>query len=79
MTPFPCPYVYPNGQRCPGQIVRIEALNAYATADVEVRGGQCQVLSLAQDVFPRPSAEVGVGDSQRSHGAIQTDSSRGSA
>jgi hypothetical protein len=28
MTPFPCPYLSPNGQRCPGHIVRVEALNA---------------------------------------------------
>jgi hypothetical protein len=28
MTPVPCPYVFPNGERCPGHIVRVEAFNA---------------------------------------------------
>jgi len=28
MNPLPCPYVFPNGERCPGHIVNIEAFNA---------------------------------------------------
>jgi hypothetical protein len=28
MTRFPCPYVFPEGQRCPGHILRVKALNA---------------------------------------------------
>jgi hypothetical protein len=28
MAPPPCPYVYPNGDKCPGHIVRVEAFNA---------------------------------------------------
>jgi len=28
MATLPCPYLLPNGQRCPGHIVKIEAFNA---------------------------------------------------
>jgi hypothetical protein len=28
MTRFPCPYVFPDGRRCPGHIVKIEAFHA---------------------------------------------------
>ena len=28
MTPFPCPYVFPDSRRCPGHLVKIEAFNA---------------------------------------------------
>ena len=28
MAPFPCPYLFPNGQRCPGHVVRVEAFHA---------------------------------------------------
>jgi len=28
MSPLPCPYVSPKGERCPGHIVKVEAFNA---------------------------------------------------
>ena len=28
MFPLPCPYVSPKGERCPGDIVKVEAFNA---------------------------------------------------
>ena len=28
MATLPCPYLLPNGQRCPGHILKIEASNA---------------------------------------------------
>ena len=28
MASFPCPYVYPSGDRCSGRIVKVEAFNA---------------------------------------------------
>jgi hypothetical protein len=28
MASFPCPYVYPSGDRCGGRIVKVEAFNA---------------------------------------------------